>query len=118
MTKHEYLEKALTWVKKRASVSIKAKNNGYDDPQVFTSRASQEKVQADFSFITRKGEKHYTDIALKSEKPQRLVTRWKLLSTMASLKDGKLHLLTPRGHKSFTRKLVQEYNIRAAIYSL
>ena len=117
MTKENYFSQALDWVKGKSSSSIKACHEDYESPKTFTNSTTQEQIQADFSFISQ-GRRHYTDIALKSESPQKLVTRWKLLSMMAALKNGKLFLLTPRGHKMFAQKLVDNYKIKAVIQSL
>lgn len=118
MLKQHYLDKAIDWISKKSTTSVKAKIEGYDSPNVFTNKETGEEVQADFSFITQGGNKSFTEVAIKSDRPQKLVTRWKLLSLMASMKQGKLHLLTPKGHKMFTKKLVDTYHINAVIHSL
>jgi hypothetical protein len=118
MQKKEYLSKAMDWVKSKSTYTVRAKAEGFEDTKIFTNKSSEETIQPDISYITNRGNKHFTEIAMKSDKPQKLITRWKLLSTMASLKNGKLHLLAPRGHKMFTQRLVDKYNIRAKVYSL
>ena len=116
--KKDYLLKALDWISKRSTLTVKAKIDGYDAPKIFTNQSTQEEVQADISFVTQGGAKSFTEIALISDSPQKLVTRWKLLSTLASLKHGKLHLFAPRGHKMFTQNLIERYNISAVIHSV
>lgn len=116
--KQNYFSKAVKWVEKKSISSMRAKADGYDEPKSFLNKRTQESVQPDLSFTTKSGAKHYTDIALKSEQKQKLVTRWKLLSLMASMNSGKLHLLAPRGHKMFTKRLVDQYNINARVSSL
>jgi len=118
MSKKIYLEKAINWISRKSITSIKAKLEAYDPPKIFRNKHTGEEVQADFSFETRGGAKSFTDIALKSEIPQKLVTRWKLLSLMATIKRGKLHLLAPKGHKLFTQQLVDRYKINAIVHSL
>ena len=118
MSKQSYFDKAIEWVSKKSTNSFKARAKGYDAPKVFKNKTTGEEIQADFSFQTEGGTKSYTEIALKSDSPQKLVTRWKLLSLMASMKHGKLFLLAPKGHKMFTLNLVNKYNINATIYSL
>jgi len=118
MSKKDYFKKALDWVNAKSTTSIKALTEGYEAPKIFTNTQTQDHVQADISFTTQGGAKHFTDIALKHDDKQKLVTRWKLLSIMASIKKGKLHLLAPKGHKMFTQKLVSKYNINALIHSL
>ncbi|MHA7058188.1 hypothetical protein ACWGOQ_0013280 [Aquimarina sp. M1] len=118
MEKETYLEKALAWAEKRATISLKAVPDGYEDPKVFRSTKTDLKIQPDMSFVTHGGSKHFSDIALKNEDDKTLVVRWKLLGFMAQMKRGKLHLLAPRGHKSFTEKLVARHNINAVIHSI
>jgi hypothetical protein len=113
-----YLDQAIDWISKKTTTSVKAQIEGYEPPKVFTNKKTGEEVQADFSFITQGGYKSFMEVAMKSDHPQKLVTRWKLLSLMASMKQGKLHLLAPKGHKLFTKKLVDTYHINAVIHSL
>ena len=118
MRKQNYLEKAMQWISRKSTKSVKAQMEGFEEPKVFRYKTTGEEIQADFSFMTENGSKSFTEVALKSDNPQKLVTRWKLLSFMASMKHGKLHLLTPRGHKMFTQNLVDRYKINAIIHSL
>lgn len=117
MSKEKYLDKVITWVEKRKISSLKSSFDGYEDPKTFTNQATKEQVQPDVSF-TIDNATHYSEIALKCEDTRRLVTRWKLLSTMANFKKGQLHLFAPKGHKIFTKKLVEDNNIDALIHSL
>ena len=120
MSKETHLEKAMQWVSKRNTLSIKSRfsNDDYDATQVFVSKNSDKTIQPDISFVSSEGTRSYLEIAIKTEDAESLVTRWKLLSTMASIKRGKLYILTPRGHKVFTQKLVEQHNIKASIYSI
>ncbi|GGX06528.1 hypothetical protein [Aquimarina muelleri] len=118
MNKDEYLEKAIAWAEKKSTVSLRATHKAYKSPKIFTSKSTKEIIQADLSFTTHGGAKHYTAVALKEEDPKTVVVKWKVLSFMASMKRGQLHLLTPKGHKSFTEKLVNLHNINAIIHSI
>ena len=118
MEKDQYLEKATMWAENKATDSFKAIYKGFEDPKIFTNTTTQEEIQADMSYITGSGAKHYSEIALKTENTTKLVSKWKLLSFLASSERGKLHLLAPNGHKAFTRKLIDRHNISAQIHSL
>jgi hypothetical protein len=118
MDKESYIDKAIIWANKKSFSSLRARKEGYEEPKVFTNQSTQEQIQADLSFIARDGEKYFTEIALKTDDPQPLVTKWKLLSLMAEMKNGKLFLLTPKGHKVFTQRLIKEYKIDAEIFSI
>lgn len=118
MSKESYMEAAVKWVQKKVVTEIRADYDGFEAPKAFVNRTTNTSVEPDVTFKTSNGGKHYTEIALKSEDAQDLVTKWKFLSTLASMKNGKLHLLAPKGHKMFTNKLVNEYNIDAQVHSI
>ena len=118
MSKEIFFEKAADWITKKSDGQFKANMEGYENPKSFKNKQTGEIVQPDFTFNTSSGAKSFTEIALKSDTPQKLVTRWKLLSLIATMKRGKLHLLAPKGHKMFTRNLVDDYNIQAVVHSL
>ena len=116
--KEPLMEKAIAWVKQKPFETLRAKAEGYESPKIFTSQTTNEAIQADLSYTTRGGVKYFTDIALKNENPQKLVTKWKLLSLRAAMKRGKLFILAPKGHKMFAQELVKKYNINAIVYSI
>lgn len=118
MSKENYMEAAMKWVNKKVVTDVRADFEGYEAPKAFLNRTANVSVEPDVTFKTSNGGKHYTEIALKQEDAQELVTKWKFLSTLASMKNGKLHLLAPKGHKMFTSRLVNEYNIDAQVHSL
>ncbi len=118
MTKEAYLKKAVKWVNTKAPNSFRSILEGYDDPIKYMSKATQEEFQADLSFVSRDGIKHYYVLALKDENPQKTVDKWEILSFIASMKKGQLHLLTPNGHKAFTEKIVNDHHIKAVIHPI
>ena len=75
MLKKKYLDMALDWVNSKSTHKIRSKAEGYEDTKSFTNRSSSETIQPDISYITNRGNKHFTEIALKSDKPQKLITR-------------------------------------------
>lgn len=118
MKKEKYLDKAIDWAKSRIAQSIRVQSEGYEEPKAFTNQTKDTVIMPDLTYTTRGGTKHYSEIALKTEKDQDLVTKWKFLSRLASMKSGKLHLLAPKGHLMFTRNLVKKYNIQAQVHSI
>jgi hypothetical protein len=64
------------------------------------------------------GQKSYFEIAAKTAHEQLAVTKWKLLSQLASLRRGALFLIAPFGHYTFAERLVKKYNIKAKIIRL
>ena len=84
MSKEKYLPKIIEWAEKKKIKSLKAVSEGYDAPKSFTNQNTQEQVQPDLSFEMDDAT-HYSDVALKCEDTRRLVTRWKLNSTLATI---------------------------------
>lgn len=113
-----YLDRALKWVSTKPTSVVKSIAEGFENPRTFTSKIRDLSIKPDISFKTYRGNLHYADIALKSEEPSKLATRWKLLSVMASANKGRLHLLVPSGHKSFVNKLIDKHNINAFVLSI
>lgn len=118
MDKSPYKETALDWATSKSKGEMKANFEGYEKPYAYSSQSSDKEVCPDITFENRRGGKSITEIALKVEDVQPLVTRWKLLGTMADMKRGNLYLLAPRGHKMFTKRLVDQYGINAQIVSI
>ncbi|WP_296312806.1 hypothetical protein [Winogradskyella sp. UBA3174] len=118
MKKDAYLEKAVVWANNKSTISFKSISKGYESPRIFTSKTTHEEIQADLSFVTHGGVKHYSVIALKNENQKKTVAKWKVLSFLASIKRGRLHLLAPHGHKAYAEKLVDTHNIDAIIHAL
>ncbi len=118
MKKNTFIEKAIVWAEKKSTTPVKATIEGYDTPAGFKNQSTEETIQPDLSFTTKDGSVHYSDIAMKEPDVRKLVTRWRLFSTMATVKKGHFHLLAPKGHKMFTQKIVDDYNINAEIHSI
>ncbi|MEZ5031162.1 MAG: hypothetical protein R2787_07165 [Saprospiraceae bacterium] len=113
-----YLRKALDWVEKRDYQEVRSVMDGYEAPMSFTSSTSQLEVQPDITALKNGSSKTYIDVAMKSDSPEDTVTRWKLLSTLATMKNGQFFLLIPRGHKAFTSGLVETHGLEAKMVSI
>ncbi|SRR5690554_825638 len=115
--KHEYIEKAIEIAKSKGFKDFKASLDDYEAPKSFTKVSSDKEVLPDFT-ARRGGKKHYFDIALKTDNIQPLITKWKLLSQLAELKNGKLILFAPRGHKAFAERITRLYKVDAEVEAL
>lgn len=115
--KSTFVERLIEKVRQGGFKKIKATLDEYEDPKSFRNMDSDRLIMPDVTAV-KNGRKHYFEVALKSAAVQKVVNKWKLLSKLADAKKGKLHLYTPRGHKSFAHRLVAKYNIKAKIVSL
>ncbi len=96
---------------------IKANMDDYEMPKKFSKPGEDEPYIPDITGFS-KGGKCYVEIAQKSDDVTRMVAKWKLFSTLAGMKKGKLFLLAPKGHKAFTDKLIKQFSIEATVYSI
>lgn len=115
--KKGYIEKAVHWIEKKGYAEIKADLDGMETPIAFTQRSNEASVHPDLTARSL-GRKFYFEVAIKSSETRAIVTKWKLLSQLAAMKDGKLIVFAPHGHRSFAEKIITENKINAQIISL
>ena len=111
------IEHAIQWVKKRGYHDIKANVDSYEDPVQYRSADDGEPMIPDVTAL-QSNRKSYFEIAMKSDNMTATISKWKLLSTLAQRKGGKLFLLAPKGHKAFAEKLAKQYQLSAEIVAL
>lgn len=114
MEKQEYYEQAINWAKQKGFSDIKANFGDYDAPVKYTS--DQRSFTPDITGQKR-GAKSFIEIALKTDEIRRRITKWKLLAQLSAIKGGRLILLAPNGHKSFTERILKQHNLSAQVIS-
>lgn len=117
-------EKAITWVKQRGYSKVKAnvEDEEIDKPTSFKQPPSspdeeESYITPDITAVMR-GNKCYFEIAMKSDHKQDLITKWKLLDRLASIKEGKFFLFTPHGHRAFADRLIKQHDINATLINI
>lgn len=109
-------EKAMDWVTAKGYSSIKATfDEEFNDPKAFISDG-----EAVLPAITAESEtgKSYFEIAQKTNKKQKLITKWKLFSMLAKRKNGQFVIFAPHGHKTFAQRIIDNYRIPAKVVSI
>lgn len=107
------------FISRKGYNNIRANVGDYETPAKLTRRVKGEEE----SFIpdataTLNGRKSYFEVSLKTDNTRPVVTKWKLLSNLASMKNGKFFLLVPRGHMAFTNRILSRYPMEAEIIKL
>ena len=115
--KTDYIEKAIEIARSKGFKDFKASLDNFEDPKSFTKVSSDKEILPDFT-AKRRGKKHYFDVVLKTDNIQPLITKWKLLSQLAELKNSKLILFAPRGHKTFEESLTKQYKVGAQVEAM
>jgi len=96
---------------------IKANIEGFEAPSQF-SKASGEGVYVPDITGLKAGEKYYYEVAIKNPEIEQTVSKWKLLSKMAEIKQGKFFLMVPRGNFAFVRRILDKYPIKAEVVKM
>lgn len=114
----ELLQRAINHITSRGFNTIKAELDGYEQPTHYKAQNdSNLNFCPDITAVNERG-KFYFEIAKKTESTRELVSKWKLLETMAGMKNGKLNILVPYGQNRFAQELVAEHNINANLIKL
>lgn len=109
--KNKSFDKAIDWVSKKGFKDIKANTETFEPPVPFTKPNEDDQVIPDITGRLN-GTKCYMEIVSKDEDMQSLITKWKLLGAVASMKGGKLYLLSGRGYKAFADNIVKAHNLQ------
>ena len=117
MKDNRFIKKAVQWAENHGFKNLKANLEGYETPTQFTSQESDKALIPDITGV-QLGGKSYIEVATKTENINRSISKWKLLSTLADMKGGKLFLLAPKGHKHFTEQIVKERHLNADVVYL
>lgn len=109
-------ETAISWVTSKGYSSIKASFGEFSEPKSFISQGETISPAITAESITGKS---YFVIAQKtSAQKQQIVTKWKLFSRLAKMKNGQFVIFAPHGHKTFAERIILNYRISARVISI
>ncbi len=114
----QFRQKAVELLQKKGYKDIKADLPDFDQPTRFTEKTSEKTFAPDMTAETLMGKDYFKIVEGDKENTQEVVSKWKLFSNLAKLKNGKFFLLVPYGKKKYTTELVKEYNIDAHMLNL
>jgi hypothetical protein len=107
----------VRWAKSHRFSNIKANIEGHESPTAFSKPGEETPYVPDVTAV-KLGRKSYFEVAMKSEDSERAIRKWKLLSTLAEMRNGDLYLFAPKGHKAFVSGVVKERNLKATVISI
>lgn len=113
----DLLQQAVRYVENGGFEEIKTKLEGYDDPHSFSQKKKENTYVPDIS-AKKSDSKYYFEVAQKTDNVSNLVSKWKLLATLAEMKNGSLNILVPSGYNKFTEELVEQYDIKAKLIKM
>ena len=114
----KYLEQAIQLLEKKGYSDIKAELPDYESPTSFTEKSSDKSYTPDLTGTKNAGKDYFQVVEGDKKNIQDVVTKWKLFSNLARIKNGNFYLLVPYGKKKYTTELIKEYNIDAEMMKL
>lgn len=109
--------KVINWAENHRFSNIKANVEGHESPTSYSKPGDESPYVPDVTGV-KLGIKSYFEVAVKSDDSERSIRKWKLLSTLAEMKNGSLFLFAPKGHKAFVTNVVKERNLKAEVVSI
>lgn len=116
--KENTIRKALKNVLKfRGFDKIRANIEGFETPSRLTSASDDISYVPDITAV-KDDRKSYFELAVKSKKIHATLGKWRLLSTLAKLHNGKFYLIVPKGSYAFVSRLLSKHPIEAEVVKL
>lgn len=97
--------------------NIKADIDEYDTPASYTNKSTNTQFVPDIT-ATKDGSKYYFEIAMKTDEQTKLAGKWRLLATLAEMKNGMLKIFAPHGQMAFTNRLLKKHNINCEVAAM
>lgn len=111
------IQEALAVLKKQGFSEFKADIPDFESPARLKGKSGMYEFAPDIT-AHKNGLKGYFEISAKTPEVELLVTKWKVLASLARVKDGWFKIFVPRGQMRFTKEVVDKYNIEADIIKL
>ncbi len=110
------LEAIKKVVNARGYKEIKANVDDFETPSKL-QRNENEVFIPDITGM-KSGRQSYFEVVVKSDSVREMITKWKLLSSLARMRNGDLFLISSKGSFAFAQKLIRENDITATIVRL
>lgn len=117
MEKQGIIPSVIKWAQSHGFQDIRANMEGYETPKSYERTHDKQVFTPDVTGFNMFN-KHYLEVSMKTDKLMKDISKWKLLSELASMKGGKLYLMAPRGHVRYTRDVINQYNIPAEVIKI
>jgi len=112
------LKKMIQKIQTKGFTDIRADYEDLEAPAKLVSQSNDDVYVPDATALNRLGRKAYFEISRKIKKTEKLVNKWKVLETLAAVKQGVFQIFVPHGSMKFTKELVTKYHINAEIVKI
>lgn len=113
----ETINRAVDYVVNLGFENIRARHEDYDDPAQLTMQREKKSFMPDITAM-KNGGKYYFEIADRTEDEREVIGKWKLMSTLAEMKNGDFRIFVPYGSMKYTTDILERKGIKAEIIKL
>lgn len=113
----ELVSTVIEEIKKQGYDNIRADLSDYEAPHQLVGKTNDVNFTPDVTATKNEG-KAYFEISSKTDNPNDLINKWKLLETLAAMKNGIFKIFVPHGHMKFTQELIKNHNIHAELVKI
>lgn len=111
------MDQAVNYVKNLSFEDIKARYEDFDEPATLKMKGSDVEFTPDIT-ATKNGAKYYFEIADRTEDQSHVISKWQLLSTLATMKGGDFKIFVPYGSMKYTNDILKSKDIQAEVVKL
>lgn len=112
------MKKVIERLKSSGYTEIKADYEDLESPAKLVSKKNDEVYIPDATAKNKLGNKAYFEVGRKISASEKLVNKWKLLETLASIKNGVFQIFVPHGSMKFTQEIITKYHINADLVKI
>ncbi len=111
------IKQAIGYVQNRGFDNIKARHEDFEAPAGMAMQGTDTVFTPDIT-AERNGNRYYFEIADRTEPKEQVIGKWKLLSTLAKMKNGDFKIFVPYGSMKYATDIIERKNIDAELIKL
>ncbi len=109
---------AVQLLESKGYKNIKADLPDFEQPTKFIEKESEQAYAPDLTGQTLLGKDYFEIVDSKDKDENNVISRWKLFSNIARIKNGKFFLLVTHGYNAYVQKILKNYDIEANVLKL
>ncbi len=114
----EMIHTAIHYLENKGYEQIRADLDDYEKPARLTRQGTDEGYVPDITARKNGGKFYFDVVTANKDEHLHTVGKWRLLSTLAEHRNGKLMLFVPYGKMNFTNRILQDNNIEAEVMKI
>ncbi|MDX2304798.1 MAG: hypothetical protein NW226_18450 [Microscillaceae bacterium] len=109
---------AVRLIKRQGFEDIRADLEDFEKPAALSQQGSDVVYIPDITAYGKLGKCYFEIVSKEAKNKEETISKWKLLSRLAQMKNGTFFLLVPRGMMRFAVQIIELHNIKADVLKL